>query len=136
MKDLKYILPGILFGIVLTKSQVISWFRINSMFKFEEAHMYLIICSAITIGLVSYLLIKTFKIKDVRGEKIKISEKEMNQGVVIGGAIFGLGWAVTGACPGPIFAQIGAGELPAIFTFTGAIIGAFLYSSLKSNLPH
>lgn len=135
MKDLKYILPGILFGIVLTKSQVISWFRINSMFKFEEAHMYLIICSAITIGLVSYLLIKTFKIKDVRGEKIKISEKEMNQGVVIGGAIFGLGWAVTGACPGPIFAQIGAGELPAIFTFTGAIIGAFLYSRLKSKLP-
>lgn len=136
MKDLKYILPGILFGIVLTKSQVISWFRINSMFKFEEAHMYLIISSAIAIGLVSYLLIKTVKLKDVRGEKIKISVKEMNKGVVIGGVIFGLGWAVTGACPGPIFAQIGAGELPAIFTFTGAIIGAFLYSRLKSKLPH
>lgn len=136
MKDLKYILPGILFGIVLTKSQVISWFRINSMFKFEEAHMYLIISSAIAIGLVSYLLIKTFKIKDIKGENIKISEKEMNKGVIIGGAIFGLGWAVTGACPGSIFAQIGAGELPALFTFIGAIAGAFLYSRLKSKLPH
>jgi len=136
MKDLKYILPGILFGIILTKSQVISWFRINSMFKFEEAHMYLIISSAIAIGLVSYLLIKIFKIKDVKGEKIKISEKEMNSGVIIGGTIFGLGWAVTGACPGPIFAQIGAGEFPALLTLAGAIVGAFIYSRLKSKLPH
>ncbi|MFA6979611.1 MAG: DUF6691 family protein [Ignavibacteriaceae bacterium] len=136
MKDLKYILPGILFGIILTKSQVISWFRINSMFKFEEAHMYLIISSAIAIGLVSYLLIKILKIKDVKGEEIKISEKEMNMGVIIGGAIFGLGWAVTGACPGPIFAQIGAGEFPALLTLAGAIVGAFIYSRLKSKLPH
>lgn len=136
MKDLKYILPGIIFGIILTKSQVISWFRINSMFKFEEAHMYLIISFAIAIGLVSYLLIKTFKIKDLKGEKIKISEKEMNKGVIIGGTIFGLGWAVTGACPGPIFAQIGAGELPALLTLAGAITGAYLYTRFKSKLPH
>jgi len=106
------------------------------MFKFEEAHMYLIISSAIAIGLVSYLLIKILKIKDVKGEEIKISEKEMNMGVIIGGAIFGLGWAVTGACPGPIFAQIGAGEFPALLTLAGAIVGAFIYSRLKSKLPH
>lgn len=136
MKDLKYILPGVLFGIILTKSQVISWFRINDMFRFKELHMYLIISSAIAVALAAYLLIKKFKVNDISGNKIAIAEKEMNKGVIIGGVIFGLGWAITGACPGPIFAQIGGGELPAVFTLIGAITGAYLYSRLKSKLPH
>jgi len=136
MKDIKYILPGIVFGIILTKSQVISWFRINDMFKFNEPHMYLIISSAIAVGMLSYLLIKKFDLKDIKGEKITITKKEMNKGVMIGGMLFGLGWAITGACPGPIFAQIGAGELPALFTFVGAILGAYLYSISKGKLPH
>lgn len=135
MKDLKFILPGILFGIILTKSEVISWFRINKMFRFEEPHMYLIISSAIFIGLISFLIIKYSGVKDFQGNKIVITEKELNMGVIFGGFLFGCGWAVTGACPGPIFAQIGAGEFAALFTLAGALTGAYLFSILKKKLP-
>ncbi len=135
MKDLKFILPGILFGIILTKSEVISWFRINKMFRFEEPHMYLIISSAIFIGLISFLIIKYSGVKDFQGNKIVITEKELNKGVIIGGFLFGCGWAVTGACPGPIFAQIGAGEFAALFTLAGALTGAYLFLIFKKKLP-
>ncbi|MBU1096780.1 MAG: transporter [Ignavibacteriae bacterium HGW-Ignavibacteriae-2] len=126
---------GILFGIILTKAEVISWFRINNMFHFTEAHMYLIIGSAIITGAISYVIIKKFSVKSIDKQEIVIEKKELNKGTVIGGILFGIGWAITGACPGPIFAQIGAGEYPALITFAGALVGAYLYSISKSKLP-
>lgn len=136
MKNFIYIIFGIIFGIVITKSEVISWFRIRKMFLFEEAHMYLIIGSAVVVGAVGVLLLKKFNAKSFSKEDLDYSEKEYHKGFIIGGTIFGIGWAITGACPGPIFAQIGAGEYPALFTFVGAVLGAFSYSALRSKLPH
>jgi uncharacterized membrane protein YedE/YeeE len=136
MKDIKYILFGIVFGIVLTKAEVISWFRIHDMFLFKEAHMYLIIGSAIATAAISVLLIKYFKMKTLDKKEIVIDSKALDKGTVIGGVMFGIGWAMTGACAGPIFAQIGAGEWAAIITLIGAILGAYLYSVTKFKLPH
>jgi uncharacterized membrane protein YedE/YeeE len=135
MKNIGCILYGIAFGIVLTKSEVISWFRIQNMFLFKEAHMYLIIGSAVAVGALSIQAIKKFKVKTLTGEDIRYAGKPFNKGFIIGGLIFGLGWAITGACPGPVFAQIGAGEYPAIFTLAGALTGAFVYHSVKAKLP-
>jgi uncharacterized protein len=136
MKDIKYILFGILFGIILTKAEVISWFRIHDMFLFKEAHMYLIIGSAIATAAISVLLIKYFQMKTFDKKEIVIDSKVLNKGTVIGGVMFGIGWAMTGACAGPIYAQIGAGEWAAIITLIGAVFGAYLYSVTKSRLPH
>ena len=136
MKNIKFILFGIVFGIILTKSEVISWFRIHNMFLFKEPHMYLIITSAIVTASLSVLIIKFFKIKSLDKKEITFDKKPMNKGVVIGGTLFGIGWAITGACPGPIFAQMGAGEWAAIITLVGAVIGAYVYSISKSKLPH
>jgi len=136
MKDIKYILFGIAFGIVLTKAEVISWFRIHDMFLFKEAHMYLIIGSAIATAAISVLLIKYFKVKTLDKKEIVIDSKALDKGTVIGGIMFGIGWAMTGACAGPIFAQIGAGEWAAIITLIGAILGAYSYSVTKFKLPH
>ena len=136
MKDIKYILFGILFGIILTKAEVISWFRIHDMFLFKEAHMYLIIASAIATAAVSVLAIKTFKVKTFDKKEIVIETKALEKGTVIGGVIFGIGWAMTGACAGPIFAQIGTGEWAAVMTLIGAVSGAYSYSVTKSRLPH
>lgn len=135
MKPFNSILFGIVFGIILTKSEVISWFRIRDMFLFNEPHMYLIIGSAVVTGILSYLLIKKFRIKTLDKKEIVIDKKPLNKGIVIGGIIFGIGWAITGACPGPIFAQIGAGEFPAIVTLSGALAGAFIYTVTKDKLP-
>jgi uncharacterized membrane protein YedE/YeeE len=136
MKDIKYILFGLGFGIVLTKAEVISWFRIHDMFLFKEAHMYLIIGSAIATAAISVLLIKYFKVKTLDKKEIVIDSKALNKGTVIGGAMFGIGWAMTGACAGPIFAQIGVGEWAAIITLIGAVFGAYLYTVTKFKLPH
>ena len=136
MKNIIYIILGTLFGIILTKSEVISWFRIRKMFLFQEPYMFLIIGSAIVVGISSVLLLKKFKAKSVSGEELDFTGKEFNKGFIFGGVLFGVGWAITGACPGPIFAQIGAGEYPALFTLSGAILGAFLYKYLKPKLPH
>jgi uncharacterized membrane protein YedE/YeeE len=136
MKDIKYILFGIVFGIVLTKAEVISWFRIHDMFLFKEAHMYLIIGSAIATAAISVLLIKYFQVKTLDKREIVIDSKALNKGTVIGGVMFGIGWAMTGACAGPIFAQIGVGEWAAIITLIGAVLGAYSYSVTKSRLPH
>lgn len=130
-----YTFLGILFGIVLTKSEVVSWFRIRKMFLFEEPHMYLIIGSAITVGIISIQILKRMKINPISKEKFNLKGKKYHKGFIIGGVIFGAGWAITGACPGPIFAQIGAGELGAIVTLSGAIFGAFLYHTVKNKLP-
>lgn len=136
MKQVTYLIFGILFGVVLTKAEVISWFRIDNMFHFREPHMYLIIGSAVAVGALSMLAVKGLKLKSVSGEELKYEGKKFHKGFIIGGMLFGFGWAITGACPGPIFAQIGAGEFPALFTLAGALTGAFLYHFTKAKLPH
>ena len=136
MKNVAFVIFGVLFGIVLTKSEVIGWFRIQSMFLFEEAHMYLIIGAAVLVGMITIAVVKKLKLKSFTNQELNIEGKEDNKGIIIGGIIFGIGWAITGACPGPIFAQIGAGEYAAISTLAGAISGAFLYAWLKPKLPH
>jgi uncharacterized membrane protein YedE/YeeE len=136
MKHFWALLIGLGFGIVLVKSEVISWFRIQAMFRFEEAHMYLIIGSAVVVGAVSLLIIKRLEMKTVGGEEITIREKPFNKGVILGGIIFGMGWAITGACPGPIYAQIGSGAYMALVTFVAALGGAYLYAFLQPKLPY
>ena len=136
MRNIWALLLGLGFGIVLVKGEVISWFRIQAMFRFEEAHMYLIIGSAVVVGAISLLIIKQFEMKTVGGEEISIREKPFNKGVIYGGIIFGMGWAVTGACPGPIYAQIGSGAYMALVTFIAALGGAYLYAFLQPKLPY
>jgi uncharacterized membrane protein YedE/YeeE len=135
MKSVVYLLFGIAFGIVLTKAEVVSWFRIQDMFQFKELHMYLIIGSAVAVGIVSMQIVQRLKLKTLSGEEMKFQGKPFHKGFIIGGMMFGFGWAITGACPGPIFAQIGAGEMPAFFTLAGALCGAFLFHSVKEKLP-
>ncbi len=136
MKNFWALLLGIGFGITLVKGEVISWFRIQAMFRFQEAHMYLIIGSAVVVGAISLLIIKRLEMKTVGGEEITIREKPFNKGVIFGGIIFGMGWAITGACPGPIYAQIGSGAYMALVTFVAALGGAYLYAFLQPKLPY
>lgn len=136
MKQLFVLLIGTFFGIVLVKSEVVSWFRIQKMFLFEEAHMYLIIASAIAVGALAVYVIKRFQLKTVFNEDVMITAKPFQKGVIIGGLLFGIGWAITGACPGPIYAQIGSGEYIALITFAGALVGMYLYAFLQPKLPH
>ena len=130
------LLMGVYLGILFVKSEVASWERIHNMFLFKEAHMYLIIGLAIGVAMLSMLLIKRLDIKSVDGKPIKYEPKPYHTGVIIGGMLFGAGWAITGACPGPIYAQIGAGAWMALFTFVGAMLGMFGYAALKPKLPH
>lgn len=136
MKNIKFLITGLLFGIILVKSQVISWFRIQEMFRLQGFHMYGIIGSAILVGMVSVLLIKRFNLRTIHNEPITIPDKKFNWGNVYGGLIFGLGWAITGACPGPLFAQIGSGFLVVIVTLLSAIAGTWVYGLLREKLPH
>ena len=131
-----YMIFGIFFGIILTKSEVMSWFRIHDMFLFKEAHMYLIIGSAILTGAISVLILKKLSAVKIITKELNLKGKDEHKGTIIGGIIFGFGWAITGACPGPIFAQIGAGEFAAIATLAGAVAGTAIYYSIKSKLPH
>lgn len=132
---LKYLFMGILFGIVLVKSQVISWFRIQEMFRLQSFHMYGVIGSAIAVGMLSVFLIKKFKVKTIYGEPIVIPDKKFNKGQIYGGLIFGFGWAMTGACPGPLFAQIGTGATVVIVTLLSAIVGTWVYGYFRDKLP-
>ena len=127
---------GTYFGIVLTKSEVVRWQRVHDMFLFKEAHMYLIIGVGVFVSMICMSLIRKFQAKTIEGEPIKHKPKPWHKGVVIGGTLFGAGWAITGACPGPIYAQIGGGEWMALFTFIGAMLGMFTYALLKPRLPH
>ena len=136
MKNLKFLLAGIAFGIILVKSQVVSWFRIQEMFRLQGFHMYGVIGSAIAVGLVSILLIKRFNIKTISGEPIVIPKKEFSWGNVYGGLIFGLGWAITGACPGPLYALIGSGYLVITVTLLSAVLGTWVYGLIRDKLPH
>ncbi|WP_035564042.1 DUF6691 family protein [Hymenobacter sp. IS2118] len=136
MKYFKYLVLGTLFGIILTKSEVISWFRIQEMFRFQSFHMYGVIGSAVVVGLISIQLIKRNHLKSLNGEPIAIADKKFNHGVWIGGFIFGLGWALTGACPGPLFAQLGSGVGAAAVLILAALAGTWTYSALREKLPH
>jgi uncharacterized membrane protein YedE/YeeE len=136
MKNLRFLLFGTLFGFILVKSEAVSWFRIQEMFRFQSFHMYGIICSAIVVGATSVFLIKKFNAKTFSGEPIKIAPKEFTKGNVIGGFMFGLGWAMTGACPGPLYALIGSGITIVIVILLSAILGTYTYGVLKDKLPH
>lgn len=127
---------GIYFGIVLTKSEVVRWQRVHDMFLFNELHMYLIIGVGIAVAMVSMLIIKAASAKTIEGEPIKYKPKPFHKGVIIGGTLFGAGWAITGACPGPIYAQIGSGAWMALFTLAGALVGMYAFALLKPKLPH
>ena len=133
---LSVLLVGIYLGVLFTKSEVALWERVHKMFLFQEAHMYLIISVAIIVAMLSMLVIKRFGIKTVEGKPITYKPKPYHTGVIFGGTMFGAGWAITGACPGPIYAQIGAGEWLALFTLGGALLGMFSYAALKPKLPH
>lgn len=134
--NLKYFFAGILFGIILVKSEVISWFRIQEMFRLQSFHMYGVIGSAVVVGAVSVLLIKKFNIRSLHGEPIVFISKKINKGQILGGLLFGFGWAITGACPGPLFAQIGAGSTVVIVTLLSAIAGTWVYGYYREKLPH
>lgn len=134
--NLKYLIVGVLFGIVFVKSEVVSWFRIQEMFRLQSFHMYGIIGSAVIVGMISVWLIKKFNIKTIYGEKIEFHDKKFNKGQIYGGLIFGLGWAITGACPGPLFAQIGTGATVIMVTLLSAIAGTWVYGLLREKLPH
>lgn len=135
---LKYLLIGIAFGIVLSKSEVISWFRIQEMFRFQAFHMYGVIGAAVVVAALSVFLIKRNHAKTFGGTDISIPPKALGKGYRywIGGTIFGLGWAMTGACPGPIFALIGNGVLVMVITLLSALAGTWAYSALRPRLPH
>ena len=134
--NLKYAVAGLLFGIILVKSEVISWFRIQEMFRLQSFHMYGVIGSAVVVGILSVLIIKKYKIKTIYGEPIEFISKKFNKGNIYGGLIFGFGWAITGACPGPLFAQIGTGATVIIITLLSAIAGTWVYGKFRERLPH
>jgi uncharacterized protein len=134
--NFKYLVAGALFGIVLVKSEVISWIRIQEMFRFQSFHMFGVIGSAIATGMISIFLIRKFNIKTIYGEPVKIHPKQFNKGQIYGGVIFGLGWGITGACPGPLFAQIGTGATVILVTLMSAIAGTWVYGYFREKLPH
>ena len=136
MKNLKFLFLGSIFGFILIKAEVVSWFRIQEMFRFQSFHMYGVICSAIVVVTLSVFLIKKFKMKTFSGEEIKIEDKQFTKGNIIGGVMFGLGWAMTGACPGPLYALIGSGLPIVIVVLLSAVLGTYCYGCIREKLPH
>lgn len=136
LPNLKYLLLGIVFGIVFVKAEIISWYRIQEMFRLDSFHMYGVIGSAVFVGVCSVWIIKRFSIKTLQGEVVVFHEKKFHWGNVIGGVLFGLGWAITGACPGPLFAQIGSGFPVIVVTLLSAIGGTWVYGLLRERLLH
>jgi uncharacterized protein len=136
LSNIKYLIVGTLFGIVFVKAEIISWFRIQEMFRMQSFHMYGVIGTAVVVGMISLFIIKKINIKTLNGEEIVIAKKPFSKGLIYGGFMFGLGWAITGACPGPLFAQIGSGYLVVIVTFLSAVFGTWTYGLLQKHLPH
>jgi len=137
MKFLKYIFLGVFFGITFTKAEIISWYRIYEMFRFESFHMYGVIGSAVVLGIIVVQIIKRRKMKDIAGNEIVFTPKEFTiPRYLIGGTIFGLGWAMTGACPGPMFVLLGNGVLAIAVVIAFAVLGTFVYGILRDKLPH
>lgn len=134
--NLKYTAVGIVFGCVFVKAEIISWFRIQEMFRLQSFHMFGVIGTAVVVGIISVMLIKKLGIKTIHGETIDFQQKKIGKGQVIGGLLFGLGWAITGACPGPLFAQIGTGCYITLVTLLSAIAGTWVYGRFREKLPH
>lgn len=134
--SLKYLAVGILLGIVFTKSEIISWFRIQEMFRLQSFHMYGVIGTAVVVATISTLLIKKFKIKTIHGEDVVFGERPFNKGNIIGGLLFGFGWALTGACPGPLYALVGNGFVVFVIAIFSALLGTYVYGTFKDKLPH
>jgi uncharacterized membrane protein YedE/YeeE len=135
MKNLKYLLVGVVFGLALTKGEAASWFRMQEMFHFQSFHMYGIFITAIPVAAISILVIRKLNIRSSNGEAIDILHKPYHHGIVLGGLIFGFGWALTGACPGPLYVQIGAGYGVTLVTFFFAMLGTWVYALLQPYLP-
>jgi uncharacterized membrane protein YedE/YeeE len=136
MKNIKYLLVGVVFGLALTKGEAISWYRIQEMFYFQSFHMYGIFMTAVPVGALSLIIIRKFKLRSVNGEIIEKPVKKYHHGVIIGGLIFGFGWALTGACPGPLYAQIGAGYPVVLLVFLSAAAGTWTFGYFQKYLPH
>ena len=138
MNYIKYLLVGVLFGFVLTKSEVISWFRIQEMFRFQDFHMYGVIGSAILVGMISIQIMKRLNLRDKEGNPISIPDKDSSQKkrYIFGGTLFGFGWALTGACPGPLFALFGSGITVFIIPILAALAGTWVYGAMRESLPH
>jgi uncharacterized membrane protein YedE/YeeE len=136
VKTVKYLLTGILFGVILTKSEAVSWYRIQEMFRFQSFLMYGIIGTAVITGIIFVALIKRYGIKDSAGNPIQFFQKDKHwKKYIIGGSIFGMGWALTGACPGPIFILLGQGYTVMLMVITGALAGTFAYGLFRDHLP-
>lgn len=137
MKYIQYLIVGVLFGIIMTKSEAISWFRIQEMFRFHSFHMYGIIGSALAVGVVLIQMVKRFSLRDIDGEQIKITDKEKSLWrYLLGGIVFGLGWALSGACPGPMFTLLGNGHGVFLLVILSAVLGTYAYGLVRSVLPH
>ena len=137
MKFIKYITLGLFFGIVLSKGEIISWYRIYEMFRFDSFHMFGVIGSAVILGIAMVQFIKKQKLKDIHGNVIVFTPKNKSVSrYLFGGILFGLGWAMTGACPGPMYILIGKGYLLVLIILAGAILGTLLYGMLRKRLPH
>jgi uncharacterized membrane protein YedE/YeeE len=134
--NFKYLAVGIVFGVVFVKAEIISWFRIQEMFRLQSFHMYGVIGTAVVVGAISVFLIKKFKIKTIHGEEITFSDKTFNKGQIYGGLLFGFGWAITGACPGPLFAQLGTGVIAISVVILSSIAGTWVYGKFREKLPH
>ena len=137
MKSIKFLLVGIVFGTIMYKAQLVSWFRIYEMFRFESFHMYGVIGSAVGLGIIFVQLIKRFKIKSIEGQEIEIAPKDKGFArYILGGTIFGLGWALAGACPGPMYVLVGTGAFSILIVIAAAMLGTFVYGLLMKKLPH
>lgn len=137
MKFIKFLILGVVFGLVMAKSEALSWYRIQEMFRFQSFHMYGIIGTAVTLGVIGVALIKKYGLRDFKGNPILFHPKERSVlRYLIGGTFFGLGWALSGACPGPMVVNIGYGIFSMVVVFAFAILGTFLYGVIKDKLPH
>lgn len=137
MKYLKFLLVGIFFGIVMVKSEAVSWYRIYEMFRFEAFHMYGIIGSAVVLGIIIVAWIKKNHLKSVEGTEITFNPKDKTwPRYIIGGTIFGFGWALAGACPGPMYVLLGTGVFSILLVIGGALLGTYVYGLLRDKLPH
>jgi uncharacterized membrane protein YedE/YeeE len=135
MRNLLYLIVGIAFGLALTKGEAVSWYRMQEMFHFQSFHMYGIFMTAVPVAGSCIWLIRSFNVRTLDGESVVIPEKKFHKGIVIGGLIFGFGWALTGACPGPLYALIGGGYSVTVITFMSALAGTWVYARIENRLP-
>jgi uncharacterized membrane protein YedE/YeeE len=135
MRNILYLIVGVMFGLALTKGEAISWYRMQEMFHFQGFHMYGIFMTAVPVGAISIWLIQTFNVHTLDGESVVIPEKKFHKGIILGGLIFGFGWALTGACPGPLYALMGGGYSVTLVTFMSALAGTWVFARLEKRMP-